>query len=492
MASFLSKLFSSSNSSNSSAPSELEHINQQMYVKNLELAERNKTLSLLRQIDEIILASITSPNEIAAHVTGLLVNDADFKIASISLIDLPAKVITRIGMTESKALETGRLQLAPGSSYNLHIPLTNLQFTSVQAISERTVKASANLADMCLYNLPLEVLSKIQEFAGIKSFVVYPLSVRGEVLGTMMVGIDEAPGNLSEFHRDLLNRLISAIGIALDNAILYNEVQSSNKKLQELDKLKDDFVSLASHELRTPMTAIKSYLWMALDGRGGPLTEKQKYYLGRSYKSTDRLINLVNDMLNISRIESGRITLELQPIPIADVAKEVIDEIAPRTQELGICVRVAPSPALPQVFIDVNKIKEVFFNVIGNSLKFTPKGGTITINYTLKDFFIIVTVTDTGVGISPEDQAKLFRKFGMIMSSYAGSKQVQGTGLGLYISKKIVELHQGQMGVYSKGKGTGTSFSFSLPLAKQKDVETYNKQPKDPNVLHVGLEHIAV
>lgn len=492
MSSLITKLFTTPIASSQDPKSELEHINREMYVKNLELAERNKTLSFLRQIDEIIIASVTNSKEIASQVTRLLVSDADFKLACISLIDIKTKSLNRIGLTESKSLEMSHKQVIPSVSYNPAVSLTNTQYAIVQAISERTIKATAKLTDILLYTLSDQDATKIQELSGIKSFVVYPLSVRGEIIGTLVVGVEEEVGHLSDFHQDLLNRLLSAVGIALDNSVLYNEVQESNKKLQELDKLKDDFVSLASHELRTPMTAIKSYLWMALDGRGGPLTQKQKYYLDRSYKSTDRLINLVNDMLNISRIESGRITLEKSPITVSEIIKEVVEEISQRAQDLGIKLLLPPSPALPQVFVDINKIKEVLLNLIGNSLKFTPRGGSITVATELKDLYIVIKVTDTGVGIIPEDQPKLFQKFGMLMTSYSNSAQIQGTGLGLYISKKIVELHNGQIGITSDGKDKGTTFFFTLPIATQKDVEIYHQTPKDPNALHIGLEHVKI
>src|SRR5260221_349700 len=129
------------------------------------------------------------------------------------------------------------------------------------------------------------------------------------------------------------------------------------------------------------MTAIKSYLWMALDGRGGALTEKQRYYIERGYLSVDRLIKLVNDMLNISRIESGRITVQLQAVDLQKLTEEVVEEVTPRANELEVTVEVQRADSLPQVSADPDKIKEVLFNLIGNSLKFTQKTGKITVSF---------------------------------------------------------------------------------------------------------------
>ena len=154
-----------------------------------------------------------------------------------------------------------------------------------------------------------------------------------------------------------------------------------------MDKLKDDFVSLASHELRTPMTAIKSYLWMALAGKGGEISGKLKFYLQRAYDATDRLIKLVNDMLNISRIESGRITISIQRVSLVKLVQDVVFEVMPRAQELGVKLSVTASLGVPDVIADSDKIKEVLINLIGNSLKFTPANGTITVS-----FFIFLPV----------------------------------------------------------------------------------------------------
>lgn len=246
------------------------------------------------------------------------------------------------------------------------------------------------------------------------------------------------------------------------------ELVAANGKLKQLDKLKDEFVSLASHELRTPMTAIKSYLWMALAGKGGALNDKQKYYLERSYTATNRLIKLVNDMLNVSRIESGRISLDIKPIDITKIITDVIAEVTPRAQEFGLVVTFTPpSPPLPAVVADIDKIKEILINLIGNSLKFTPPGGQVGVFATHKDNIVVVEVRDSGKGIKAEDLPKLFQKFATIGTAYLTKQNTQGTGLGLYISKSLVEKQGGRMWLHSDGENKGTSFYFSLPIATQ-------------------------
>lgn len=266
-------------------------------------------------------------------------------------------------------------------------------------------------------------------------------------------------------------------------------LETDNRRLQELDKRKSEFVSIASHELRTPMAAIKSYLWMVLDGRGGTLTEKQHYYLERAYNSVDRLIKLVNDMLNISRIESGRLAIDLASVQMELLVKEVIEEITPRAQELGVTVMMQPSSSLPPVVADADKIKEVLLNLLSNALKFTPRDGSIVISFSQQNGYVQTIVRDTGAGINPADIPLLFQKFGLIAGPYADSKTKSGTGLGLYICKSIVELHEGMIWAQSEGKGKGSQFSFSLRAYTESDMKRMQEKLSQNSQNKLGIIH---
>ena len=147
------------------------------------------------------------------------------------------------------------------------------------------------------------------------------------------------------------------------------------------------------------MTSVKSYLWMALNGKGGELNEKQRYYIERSYNSVNHLMRLINDLLNISRIEAGHISINFQAVNLMKITQEVIDELFPRALELGILIDMQKDDSLPLVLADPEKVKEVLFNLIGNSLKFTPRGGSIVITYSRKNEFVETRIIDNGAGI---------------------------------------------------------------------------------------------
>lgn len=445
---------------------ELAHASQEMYKKNFELAERNKTLLLLRKIDEIILGSATETEEIANQVVNVITEETSFKRIVILLNDKVNNVLVRTAVSQTNATleaEMATKKVFKGSQ----IPLTNDENLIVQCVKERQVKITHNFADTLVPNFTKEEANTIQEILGIKSTLIYPLIVRGGVLGAITISIGEDEKEMNQYEHDLIERLAGVIGIALDNSLLYQRIQDANEKLKALDVLKDEFVSLASHELRTPMTAIKSYLWMVLENNEGDLNEKQKLHLQRAYVSTDRLIKLVNDMLNVSRIESGRITLDVKEVNLQTIIQDVIGEISPRAQELGINLIFSPQPTLPNVLADSDKLKEVLINLIGNSLKFTPKEGSITISNAITNDMITTSVKDTGKGIKTEDLPKLFKKFSIINADYLRKQNAQGTGLGLYISKSIVELLGGKIEVSSQGENLGTTFSFTLKPAGQ-------------------------
>jgi signal transduction histidine kinase len=458
---------------------EFKRITEELYKRGAELAERNKVLSLLGAIDEIILSSIISKDKTAQQVTSLLVVEAGFQIVSIFTYNKGSNVLERLGISKAKSTVSDSVD---ENVFLESIPLTQTNNVIIQAINSREIRFSYSLENLLFSETAKDVAINVQQIMGIKSIVVYPLIAKSQLIGAMVFCLSYAEQELLEYQRNLIGRLGESIGIAMDNAMLYGQVQEANQKLKqaneklkELDSLKNEFVSVASHELRTPMTAIKSYLWMALNDKGGPLNEKQRYYIERGYKSVDRLVRLVNDMLNISRIESGRITIDFESVNLMVLTQEVIDEVLPRAGELGVSVNMQKNESLPPVLADPDKIKEVLFNLIGNSLKFTPKGGSITVNYIQKGDVIETRVADTGAGIEFDDLGKLFQKFGLIEGSYITNQTaVAGTGLGLYICRSIIELHHGEIKVESEGKGKGAVFIFTLKVYSDAELQNFN------------------
>ena len=234
------------------------------------------------------------------------------------------------------------------------------------------------------------------------------------------------------------------------------------KQLKQADMLRDEFVSLVSHDLRSPMTTIKSYSWMVLHGKAGAITPKATEYLNRIYTSTERLIRLVNEMLDVSRIESGHVTIRKAPLDIPHLLREVQTEFQTMAAQSHISLTVAESTNIPPVRADADKIHLVLDNLVGNALKFTAKNGSVTMGVSQIDGYVEIRITDTGQGIHAEDIPLLFKKFGRLEHSLVAMRG-NSTGLGLYISKQYVELHGGKIWVTSL-PDKGSTFTFTLPV----------------------------
>ncbi len=247
------------------------------------------------------------------------------------------------------------------------------------------------------------------------------------------------------------------------NEIEYRQkLELAYQEVEKLSKAKSEFISIASHQIRTPLTAIKGYISMILEGSYGKLVDRVKTPLENVYKSNERLINLVNDLLSISRIESGKMELELEKSSIEEIVMGVVDDLKITAEKKNLYLKLEkPTEPLPKIMLDKDKMRQVILNLVDNAIKYTRKGG-ITINTKVIDSGFQILVKDTGGGMSKEDLVKLFESFsrGIVgAQSYNG-----GTGLGLYIAKRFVEMHNGRIRAESDGIDKGSSFFIELPI----------------------------
>ena len=344
---------------------------------------------------------------------------------------------------------------------------------------------------------PLLIYEELSDTTAIKTImreheitIVLPLVVREELIGGIVLGQKSSGEIYSSADIDVLKIVAPEIAVAVKNSLSFDEIKrfnvtleeeikhaterirNANHRLKELDNLKDEFVSIASHELRTPMTAIKSYLWMAMNQPGQKVKEPLAQYLKISFSSTERLIRLVNDMLTVSRIERNKIELKIDEVDVFDILQQVYEELKVTADERKIHFTLNGKDNAPyMVEGDKEKLREVFQNIIGNALKFTSADGNIKILVEKKAGTIHASISDTGPGIHKDSMKDLFKKFSKIEYSYAKHSSQPGTGLGLYISKQIVSLHGGDIQVESE-VNVGTTFTVLLPAKKKgKEVE---------------------
>jgi signal transduction histidine kinase len=282
------------------------------------------------------------------------------------------------------------------------------------------------------------------------AYAVAPLLQADRPIG-VIVAEREEPFGAADL--DFLTRLAARAATAIQNARLYHAVQEANQA-------KSKFVSVVSHELRIPMTSIKGYTDLLLKGMSGPVTEGQVDFLNIIHNNVERMAALVNDLSDVSRIETGRLKLEPTHFPLHGVVEETLKSLRARVDEKKQTIEVHVPQDLPRIHADPNRVVQVLTNLVSNAWKYTPEGGWITVLARPEGSLVRLEVRDTGIGIGIEDQEKLFTQF--FRSEDPLVREQQGWGLGLNVTKRLVELMGGEIGLTSQA-GKGSTFWFTLP-----------------------------
>ncbi len=309
------------------------------------------------------------------------------------------------------------------------------------------------------------------------------LSVRlqsGEqVVGYLLLG-SKLSGKMYDHHDlTLISDLASHLAVAIQDAKSYEELKAfntslleranratyklrnSNRRLKELDKTKDEFLSMASHQLRTPLTTIKGYLSMVLEGDAGKVTPTQQEYLGYAFEGSKRMVALISDLLNVSRLSAGRFMIESLPCDISQVVADEVRQLQNHAEAKGLkLVYLPPAKPLPPVELDENKTRQVIMNFVDNAIYYTATG-SVTVTLQARDGLIEMRVVDTGIGVPEAARHKLFSKF--YRADNAQAMRPDGTGLGLYLAKRVIE-DQGGTIIFETSEGHGSTFGFKLPI----------------------------
>jgi len=265
---------------------------------------------------------------------------------------------------------------------------------------------------------------------------------------------------LSDTERDLLRSAGNQIGVGIENARLYREVREANEALQGLHEMKDEFLSTVSHELKAPLTSIQGATDLILMEKEGEITPGQRRFLGLIRGNADRLNRLIHDLLDLSRIDAGFQEARPKNAGVASLVRDALESMRPQSLEKNITLEMQDLVSIPKVKMVVDRIRQVLTNLISNAIRFTPGGGRVWIDGRVENHEVVVGVHDTGIGIPPEFHEKVFERFLQVAPA---AFREGGTGLGLTISKKIVEAHGGRMWVESL-PGAGSHFYFTLPL----------------------------
>jgi GAF domain-containing protein len=310
-----------------------------------------------------------------------------------------------------------------------------------------------------LLHEPLSPVLNLIIRAGYRALLVVPLLRPGEIVGTLVVRRKQ-PGEFAKSTIDLLETFADQSVLAIQNARLFREIEEKGRELEIASKHKSQFLANMSHELRTPLNAILGYTELILDSIYGEPTEKMRTVLERLQANGKHLLGLINDVLDLSKIEAGQLTLSLDDYSLGDVVHGVVSAVEPLAAEKRLAFKAEVAPDLPTGRGDGRRLSQVLLNLVGNAIKFTDKG-EVAISASASNGAFTVAVCDTGPGIAAADQVKIFQEFQQADSSITRKKG--GTGLGLSIAKRIIEMHGGHIWVESE-PGKGSKFYFTVPV----------------------------
>jgi len=239
------------------------------------------------------------------------------------------------------------------------------------------------------------------------------------------------------------------------------ELRSRNATLSELDKAKDEFVSMASHQLRTPLTSVKGYISMVLEGDAGAITPTQKQFLEEAYMSSERMVSLINDFLNVSRLQTGKFMVEKHQVDLAKVVEQEVDGLLPNARARKLKLKYKKPKTFPIMELDEGKIRQVIMNFTDNAIYYSHENTTINVSLEIKKDRVVFMVKDTGIGVPKAEQDRLFDKF--FRATNARTARPDGTGVGLFLAKKVIDAHGGEL-IFKSIEGKGSTFGFSLPI----------------------------
>jgi signal transduction histidine kinase len=295
--------------------------------------------------------------------------------------------------------------------------------------------------------------------AGYRAVVAVPLVREDHLIGALTMN-RKTPGEFPPETIQLLQTFATQSALAIQNARLFLEIEDKSRQLEVASQHKSEFLANMSHELRTPLNAIIGFSEVLTDRMFGELNEKQEEYLKDIYASGTHLLSLINDILDLSKIEAGRMELELTDFHLPTALDNALTLVRERAGRRAIALQMNVDNRLGQIQADERKIRQVVLNLLSNAIKFTPEGGRIEVKAAPKDGCVEVSVSDTGVGVAPEDQERVFEEFRQVGTA---DKKAEGTGLGLTLCRKFIELHGGRIWVKSE-LGEGSTFTFTIPV----------------------------
>jgi signal transduction histidine kinase len=453
---------------------------ERLKQKNLQLEDRNRFLAALQKVTNLITQTLEF-KKVTQSIVDAIYTELSFVGGILLFLGESRRKIFPEAITKTRLTEKV-LKLLPRPFNEYWGDYTSDKTLSVQAMKARQIRIGTKLDEFFSPPVPKEACEAMQKAAGIKTVVAVPIVTENEVVGAIDFLLAKERTAITKSDLNMMQAITDQTGVVYQNIELVRRLEETNKELavanehlKELDQAKSEFVSIASHQLRTPMTGIMGYLSMLMEGDYGQIKGEQKKIIGDLLSASQRMINMINIFLNVSKIESGKLVITKEPRHLEDLIEKVVAVLmkTARDKKLKLAYQRPKNP-LPVLMID-EKINDVVSNLIDNAIKYTEKGG-ITITSERSGEWVLVKVKDTGRGLDPKEAKGLFTKF--VRGFGIAQVNPDGSGLGLYVARRIVEVHGGKIWVESEGPGKGSAFQFTLPIKPvEVKLESANAEP---------------
>ena len=302
--------------------------------------------------------------------------------------------------------------------------------------------------------------ASVREFEAVRTVLGIPLLHKGEFIGAMSLWRNEVR-EFDSSEVELVTTFADQAAIALENAHLLGEIREKSAELERANRHKSEFLANMSHELRTPLNAIIGFSEVLSQGMAGPVNERQAEYLGDVLESGRHLLSLINDILDLAKVESGRMELDLSSFSLPALLESAVGMLRERAQRRAVSMTLEVAGGVETVTADERKVKQILFNLLSNAVKFSPEGGAINVRAHREDSEVLVSVEDSGAGVQQSDQERIFEEF---VQTGEGRRASEGTGLGLSLARRLALLHGGRLWVESE-PGHGSIFTFAIPSA---------------------------
>jgi len=439
----------------------LQKVNEEIYKRNLELAVVNKTLSLLKKLYHLSLSNLDTAS-LSKELSETIRADLRLEAVGIFIFNQETDALASFCFSKSKRLIDVLNELGFLFS-DMKIENVSLKPLLKKVLDEKKFGVTKDLEDIWGGCIEHEKLLEVARKSHLKNLLLYPLVVRGVSVGMLFLGLNRDYKMLSVHEAESVKSLVDVVAVGMDKALLYEKLKINNEHLRLLDQQKSEFVSIASHQLRTPLTAIKGYSSMLVEGSFGEISPKVKGAVQKIYDSSVRLVGIVEDFLNISRIDQGKMSYDFTSVDIKKMVGDIVSENSAQARSKQQAVEFSPDGDGDYlVTADEGKIRQVITNLVDNAIKYTPEKGTIQVRLS-KDLVrgkVVISVKDNGIGMSDKTLSLIFKKF----SRAEGVQKVytEGIGLGLYVAAIMMKEHHGRIWAESEGEGKGSAFYIEL------------------------------